>query len=109
MCFDYVETLKKLRFNNIEEVSDFYSELLILKSGLFDLVIVEGLMTNMNRLEFLIQNRYDPNLKQIPVLIVFEDKMQEKIVAVFKAGLNGYVLKSVELISFAEKKEEIFK
>ena len=103
------DTLKQLRFDNIEEVPDVYSGLVRLKSGLFDLVIVQWQMTNMNGLEFLMQIRFDPNLKQIPVLMVFEDEMEENIVAAFKAGLNGYVVKPVELKSFTEKMEEIFK
>ena len=104
-----VDTLKQLKYENIEEVPDAYSGLVRLKSGLFDLVITKWETSKMNGLEFLMQIRFDPNLKEIPVLMVFEDEMQENIVATFKAGLNSHVVKPVDLKSFAEKMEEIFK
>ena len=103
-----VITLEQLGFDNIEEVSDGNSALVRLKSGLFDLVIVDMEMPKMSGLELLQQIRYDPNLKQIPVLIVTENGMQEDIVAAFKAGLNAYVVKPVDVKVFAEKMKNIF-
>jgi two-component system chemotaxis response regulator CheY len=103
-----VFTLEQLGFDNIEEVSDGNSALVRLKSGLFDLVITDMEMPKMSGLELLQQIRYDPNLKQIPVLIVTENGMQENIVAAFKAGLNAYVVKPVDVKVFAEKMKNIF-
>ena len=103
-----VYTLEQLGFDNIEEVSDGYFALVRLKSCLFDLVITDREMPKMSGLELLQQIRHDPNLKQIPVLMVTEDGMQENIVAAFKAGLNAYVVKPVEVKSFAEKMKNIF-
>ena len=102
-----VITLEQLGFDNIEEVSDGNSALVRLKSGLFDLVITDMEMPKMSGLELLQQIRYDPNLKQIPVLIVTENGMQEDIVAAFKAGLNAYVVKPVDVKVFAEKMKNI--
>ncbi|SUZ62073.1 uncharacterized protein METZ01_LOCUS14927, partial [marine metagenome] len=103
-----VITLEQLGFDNIEEVSDGNSALVRLKSGLFDLVIMEMDMPKMSGLELLKQIRYDPKLKQIPVLMVTENGMQENIVAAFKAGLNAYVVKPVDVKVFAEKMKNIF-
>ena len=103
-----VITLEQLGFDNIEEVSDGNSALVRLKSGLFDLVIMDMDMPKMSGLELLQQIRYDPNLKQIPVLMVTENGMQENIVAAFKAGLNAYVVKPVDVKVFAEKMKNIF-
>ena len=103
-----VITLEQLGFDNIEEVSDGNSALVRLKSGLFDLVITDMEMPKMSGLELLQQIRYDPNLKQIPVLMVTENGMQENIVAAFKAGLNAYVVKPVDVKVFAEKMKNIF-
>ena len=103
-----VITLEQLGFDNIEEVSDGNSALVRLKSGLFDLVIMEMDMPKMSGLELLKQIRYDPKLKQIPVLMVTENGMQEDIVAAFKAGLNAYVVKPVDVKVFAEKMKNIF-
>ena len=103
-----VITLEQLGFENIEEVSDGNSALVRLKSGLFDLVIADMEMTKMSGFELLQKIRYDPNLKKIPVLMVTENGMQENIVAAFKAGLNAYVVKPVEVKDFAEKMKNIF-
>ena len=103
-----VITLEQLGFDNIEEVSDGNSALVRLKSGLFDLVIMDMDMPKMSGLELLKQIRYDPKLKQIPVLMVTENGMQENIVAAFKAGLNAYVVKPVDVKVFAEKMKNIF-
>jgi len=103
-----VITLEQLGFDNIEEVSYGNSALVRLKSGLFDLVIMDMDMPKMSGLELLKQIRYDPNLKQIPVLMVTENGMQENIVAAFKAGLNAYVVKPVDVKVFAEKMKNIF-
>ncbi len=103
-----VITLEQLGFDNIEEVSDGNSALVRLKSGLFDLVIMEMDMPKMSGLELLKQIRYDPKLKQIPVLMVTENGMQENIIAAFKAGLNAYVVKPVDVKVFAEKMKNIF-
>ena len=60
------------------------------------------------RMELLKQIRAVPNLKQIPVLMVTEDVLQENIVAAVKAGLTAYVIKPVEVNNFAKKIEKIF-
>ena len=103
-----VITLEQLGFDNIEEVSDGNSALVKLKSSFFDLVITDMEMPKMSGLELLQKIRYDPNLKKIPVLMVTENGMQENIVAAFKAGLNAYVVKPVEVKDFAEKMKNIF-
>ena len=103
-----VITLEQLGFDNIEEVSDGNSALVRLKSGLFDLVIMDMEIPKMSGLQLLRKIRYDPNLKQIPVLMVTENGMQENIVAAFKLGLNAYVFKPVDVKDFAEKIKNIF-
>ena len=103
-----VITLEQLGYDNIEEVSDGNSALVRLKSGLFDLVIADMEMTKMSGFELLQKIRYDPNLKKIPVLMVTENGMQENIVAAFKAGLNAYVVKPVDVKDLAEKMKNIF-
>mgnify|MGYP001234193583 CR=1 FL=1 len=103
-----VITLEQLGFDNIEEVSDGNSALVRLKSGLFDLVIMDMEIPKMNGLQLLQKIRYDPNLKQIPVLMVTENGMQENIVAAFKLGLNANVVKPVDVKDFAEKMKNIF-
>ena len=85
-----------------------YSALVKLKSAIFDFVVLEWNMSKMSGMELLEQIRSVPNLKQIPVLMVTEDVLQENIVAAVKAGLNAHVIKPVEINNFAKKIEKIF-
>ena len=112
---DFAATRKVLKnalvwlgYNNTDEAHDGYSALVKLKSAIFDFVVIEWNMSKMSGMELLKQIRDDPNLKQIPVLMVTEDGEQETIVAAVKAGLNAYVIKPVEVNVFAEKMEYIF-
>jgi two-component system chemotaxis response regulator CheY len=104
-----VYTLEQLGFDNLEEVTDAYSALVRLKSALFELVITDWEMSKMSGLQLLQQIRADPELKQIPVLMVSEDTNPQNIVAATKAGVNAYLIKPFEVASFAEKMENIFR
>ena len=104
-----VYTLEQLGFENIEEISDGYSALVRLKSALFDLVITEREMSKMNGMQLLQQIRADQELKHIPVLMVTEDTNPENIVEATKAGVNAYIIKPFEIVSFAEKLDNIFR
>ena len=86
----------------------FRSALVKLKSAIFDFVVLEWNMSKMSGMEMLEQIRAVPNLKQIPVLMVTEDVLQENIVAAVKAGLNAYVIKPVEANNFEKIIEKIF-
>ena len=103
-----VNTLAQLGYSNTDEADDGYSALVKLKSAIFDFVVLEWNMSKMSGMELLEQIRDDPHLKQIPVLMVTEDGLQENIVAAVKAGLNAYVIKPVEVNVFAEKMKYIF-
>ena len=104
-----VYTLEQLGFENIEEISDGYSALVRLKSALFELVITDREMSKMNGMQLLQQIRADQELKNIPVLMVTEDTKPENIVEATKAGVNAYIIKPFEIISFAEKMDNIFR
>jgi two-component system chemotaxis response regulator CheY len=104
-----VYTLEQLGFENIEEISDGYSALVRLKSALFDLVITDREMSKMNGMQLLQQIRADQELKHIPVLMVTEDTNPENIVEATKAGVNAYIIKPFEIVSFAEKMDNIFR
>ena len=103
-----VHTLEQLGYENMEEVPDGYSALVRLKSALFDLVITDREMSKMSGLQLLRQIRADQELKHIPVLMVTEDAKPENIVEATKAGVNAYIIKPFEFVSFVEKMDNIF-
>ena len=104
-----VYSLEQLGFENIEEISDGYSAMVRLKSALFDLVITDREMSKMNGMQLLQQIRADQELKHNPVLMVSEDTNPENIVEATKAGVNAYIIKPFEIVSFAEKMDNIFR
>ena len=104
-----VYSLEQLGFENMEEVSDGYSALLRLKSALFDLVITDREMSKMNGMQLLQQIRANQELKHIRVLMVTEDTNPENIVEATKAGVNAYIIKPFEIVSFAELMANIFR
>jgi two-component system chemotaxis response regulator CheY len=104
-----IYTLEQLGFDNMEEVSDGYCALVRIKSALFELVITDWEMSKMSGLRLLQQIRADQELKHIPVVMVTEDTKPENIVAATKAGVNAYIIKPFEIVSFAEKIENIFR
>ena len=101
-------TFAQLGLNNTDEEDDGFSALVRLKSALFDLVVIDWKMSKMSGMELLKQIRADPNLKHIPVLMVSDDDLQENIVAATKAGLNAYIIRPIEIKTFAERLENIF-
>ena len=103
-----INTFAQLGFNNTDEEDDGVSALVRLKSTLFDLVVIDWKMSKMSGIEILKQIRADPNLKQIPVLMVSEDGLQENIVAATKEGLNAHIIRPFEVKTFEEKLEKIF-
>ena len=103
-----INTLAQLGYNNTDEADDGYSALVKLKSAIFDFVVLEWNMSKMSGMELLQQIRAIPNLKNIPVLMVTEDGLQENIVAAVKAGLNASVIKPVEVNKFEKIFEKIF-
>jgi two-component system chemotaxis response regulator CheY len=62
----------------------------------------------MNGMQLLQQIRADQELKHIPVLMVTEDTNPENIVEATKVGVNAYIIKPFEIVSFAEKMDNIF-
>jgi len=91
-----INTLSQLGYNNTDEADDGYSALVKLKSAIFDFVVLEWNMSKMSGMELLEQIRAVPNLKQIPVLMVTEDVLQENIVAAVKAGAIDYIPKPAD-------------
>lgn len=103
-----VNTLAKLGYNNTVEAEDGFSALVMLKSALFDLVVTDWSLSKMSGMELLKHIRADSDLRQIPVLMVTADGLQENIVPAIKAGLNDYIIRPFEAQTFKLKLEKIF-
>ena len=62
----------------------------------------------MSGLELLKEIRGDDALKDIPVLMVTAEALQENIIAAIKAGVSNYVVKPFDAATMAEKIDKIF-
>ena len=103
-----INHLRKLGYSNTTEAENGFSALARLKSALFDLVVTDCSMSDMSGLDLLKQIRADSDLKNIPVLMVTSEDLQENIIPAIKAGLNDYIVRPFEEYTFKQKLEKIF-
>ncbi len=100
--------LDQLGFKNVDEAEDGAAALQKLKSGKYDLVITDWNMPNMTGLELVQEIRKDPELKDIPVLMVTAEAKKENVIAAIKAGVNNYIVKPFTAETLKEKLEKIY-
>ncbi|WP_346344053.1 response regulator [Magnetospirillum sulfuroxidans] len=65
-----------------------------------DLILLDLNMPRMNGREFLTAMKSDPNLSDIPVVILTPSDVEQDVVASYKLGAAGYVTKPVDLEQF---------
>lgn len=99
--------LKQLGFENIEEAENGEDALRKLKSGEFGLVVSDWNMPVMEGIELLKNVRSDPQLKDIPFLMVTAEAEKEKVIEAIKAGVDNYIVKPFTGEILKEKLEKI--
>lgn len=100
--------LRQLGYENIEEAEDGAQAYSKLKSGGFGFVISDWNMPNMDGLELLKKVRSDPELKDLPILMVTAEAEKEKVITAIQAGVNNYVVKPFTGETLKEKMDKIF-
>lgn len=99
--------LKELGYNNADEAEDGQIALGKLRSGLFNFVVSDINMPNMNGFELLREIRADDNLKKLPVLLVTAEAKKEDIVLAAQIGANGYIVKPFTKATLEDKLTKI--
>lgn len=99
--------LKQLGFENIDEAENGEDALNKLKSGEYGLVVSDWNMPVMEGIELLKNVRNDPQLKDIPFLMVTAEAEKEKVIEAIKAGVDNYVVKPFTGEVLKEKLEKI--
>ncbi len=99
--------LKELGFNNADEAEDGQIALGKLRGGLFNFVVSDINMPNMNGFELLREIRADESLKKLPVLLVTAEAKKEDIVLAAQIGANGYIVKPFTKATLEEKLTKI--
>ncbi len=85
--------LKQLGFIIIEEAANGQEALDKLNQHPFDLIISDWNMEPMSGLELLIAVRNDPNLMNIPFIMMTAESKRENIIAAKQAGVTNYIVK----------------
>lgn len=99
--------LKELGYNNADEAEDGVAALHKLRSGLFNFVVSDINMPNMNGFDLLRAVREDDNLKRLPVLLVTAEAKKEDIVLAAQLGANGYIVKPFTKATLEDKVTKI--
>lgn len=85
--------LRQIGYANIEEAEDGAQAYSKLKNGGFGFVISDWIMPNMDGLDLLKKVRSDPELKDMPILMVIGDSEKIRVIAARQAGVNDYIVK----------------
>lgn len=99
--------LKQLGFENIDEAENGEEALRKLKSGDYGLVVCDWNMPVMEGIELLRHVRSDPQLKDLPFLMVTAEAEKEKVIEAIKAGVDNYIVKPFTGEILKEKLEKI--
>ncbi|MDH5751769.1 MAG: response regulator [Deltaproteobacteria bacterium] len=100
--------LKQLGYETIYEAEDGTKALQILETEKVDFVITDWNMPQMSGLDLLKAIRASEDKKNIPVLMVTAEAMQENIIKAAQAGVNNYIIKPFDAKTLADKIAKIF-
>jgi len=100
--------MRDLGYANTHEADDGTTALPMLKSGAFDFLITDWNMPGMQGIDLLRAVRADPQLTNLPVLLVTAEARREQIVTAAEAGVNGYIVKPFTAQTLKEKIDKIF-
>ena len=100
--------LKELGYTNADEAEDGAVALQKLQGGVYDFVISDWNMPNMDGLQLLQAVRADPTLKHLPVLMITAEAKKENIIAAAQSGASGYIVKPFTAGTLNDKLVKIF-
>ncbi len=78
-----------------------------LKSGDFELVLLDIMMTGIDGIETCSRIRNELNLADLPICMITASMDVEKVVSAFEAGANGYIVKPFDIDELLSKIEEL--
>ena len=100
--------LRDLGFANTVEADDGKTALPILEAGGIDFLVTDWNMPGMTGIDLLKAVRANPELKDMPILMVTAEAKREQIIMAAQAGVNGYVIKPFTAAVLKEKIDKIF-
>lgn len=100
--------LRQLGYANVDEAENGAEALSALREKKYDLVISDWNMPVKTGIELLKDVRADPNLKDVPFLMVTAEAEKDNVIEAVKAGVNNYILKPFTAKVLEEKIDAIF-
>lgn len=100
--------LNHLGYDNLQEAGDGKQALGMLKKSKFDFVVSDWNMPNMTGLELVRAIRADPEIKDLPILMVTSEQEKSIVIETIQAGVNNYIVKPFTIEVFEEKMNKIF-
>lgn len=101
--------LRFLGFENIVEAENGAEALEIVQNGGVDFVLSDWNMPVMSGLDLLKNIRKSDASKDIPVLMMTGEVLEEKVIEAIRAGANDYVVKPFTANDLKEKMSTTFK
>jgi two-component system chemotaxis response regulator CheY len=100
--------LKQIGFTNIIEADDGTTALAELQKTSVDLIISDWNMPKMTGLDLLKAVRSNPNLKDLPFLMVTAEAQKQNVIDAVQAGVSNYVVKPFTAEAISDKLKKIF-
>ncbi|MBU0481472.1 MAG: response regulator [Proteobacteria bacterium] len=100
--------LTQLGFKNIVEADDGTTALQVLKQEKIDMIISDWNMPKMTGLDLLKSVRADPDLANLPFIMVTAEAQQDNIILAVKAKVSQYIVKPFTAETLSEKIDKIF-
>jgi two-component system chemotaxis response regulator CheY len=99
---------KQIGFENVEEAEEGSQAFEKLKQGGYGFIITDWNMPVMDGMALMKKVRSDPDLKDLPILMVTAESEKEKVVEAIQAGVNNYIVKPFTAEVLKEKMDKIF-
>jgi two-component system chemotaxis response regulator CheY len=100
--------LKQLGFVEIDDASDGTAALAKMRENKYGLVISDWNMEPMTGYDLLQQVRSEPQLADVPFIMVTAESKTENVIAAKKAGVSNYIVKPFNAQTLKMKIEAVF-
>ena len=91
------------------EVDNGRSALQVLKSRPFDIVISDWNMPSMSGIELLKAVRHEPELAEMPFILITSEGEKERVVEGVQHGVTDFLVKPFNYTNFAQKLDKAVK
>ncbi|HEY5379422.1 MAG TPA: response regulator [Pseudolabrys sp.] len=100
--------LRQLGFEHIDEANDGTMALAKMRTRNYGLVISDWNMEPMTGYDLLQEVRADPNLAEVPFIMVTAESKTENVIAAKKAGVSNYIVKPFNAQTLKNKIDAVF-